>query len=30
MAECALRLMRIQQDDNAMFDLSNSEAKYPN
>ena len=30
MAECLVRLMRIQQVENAMFDLANSEAEHPN
>ena len=30
LAECTVRLMRIQQVENAMFDLSSSEAEHPN
>ena len=30
LAECTVRLMRIQQVENAMFDLANSEAEHPN
>jgi hypothetical protein len=29
MAECTVRLMRIQQTENAMFDLASSEAEHP-
>ena len=29
MAECTVRLMRIQQTENAMFDLASSEAGHP-
>ena len=29
LAECAVRLMRIQQVENAMFDLASSEAEHP-
>ena len=30
LSECTVRLMRIQQVENAMFDLANSEAEHPN
>ena len=30
LAECTVRLMRVQQVENAMFDLACSEAEHPN